>query len=40
MSHALIDLKRENETNLKSEKFVIDVFCKRFFGFTVFGKYK
>lgn len=40
MSHALIDLKRENQINLKSEKFVIDVFCKRFFGFTIFGKYK
>lgn len=40
MENQLADLKRENEINLKSEKFVIDVFCKRFFGFTIFGKYK
>ncbi|TDE53943.1 glycosyltransferase family 2 protein [Flavobacterium sp. GT3P67] len=40
INHALIDEKKNNEINLKSEKFVIDVFCKRFFGFTVFGKYK
>lgn len=40
MEHQLIALERKNEENLKSEKFVIDVFCKRFFGFTIFGKYK
>lgn len=40
MERKLIDEKNNNEKNLKSEKFVIDVFCKRFFGFTVFGKYK
>lgn len=40
MDDKLTALKRENEINLKSEKFVIDVFCKRFFGFTIFGKYK
>lgn len=33
-------LNREFEINLKSEKFIIDVFCKKFFGFSVFGKYK
>jgi glycosyltransferase involved in cell wall biosynthesis len=40
MEHQLIALERKNNENLKSEKFVIDVFCKRFFGFTFFGKYK
>lgn len=40
MEDKLVVLKKENEANLKSEKFVIDVFCKRFFGFTIFGKYK
>jgi glycosyltransferase involved in cell wall biosynthesis len=40
MERKLIDEKNNNEKNLKSEKFVIDVFCKRFFGFTIFGKYK
>ncbi|MRX67906.1 Glycosyltransferase involved in cell wall bisynthesis [Flavobacterium resistens] len=40
MEHQLIAVERENKENLKSEKFVIDVFCKRFFGFTIFGKYK
>jgi glycosyltransferase involved in cell wall biosynthesis len=33
-------INRDFGIKLKSEKFVIDVFCKRFFGFTVFGKYK
>jgi glycosyltransferase involved in cell wall biosynthesis len=33
-------LNRDFEIKLKSEKFIIDVFCKRFFGFSVFGKYK
>jgi hypothetical protein len=40
MEHNFDALKKENEVNLKSEKFVIDVFCKRFLGFTIFGKYK
>ncbi|MFV5694955.1 glycosyltransferase family 2 protein [Flavobacterium sp. LB3P122] len=40
MENQLREVKRENEVNLKSEKFVIDVFCKKFFGFTIFGKYK
>lgn len=40
MEHQLTALKKENEANLKSEKFIIDVFCKRFLGFTIFGKYK
>ncbi|RZJ49934.1 MAG: glycosyltransferase family 2 protein [Flavobacterium sp.] len=40
MEQKQISLQRENEIKLKSEKFVIDLFCKRFFGFTIFGKYK
>ncbi|MBP1224016.1 glycosyltransferase family 2 protein [Flavobacterium sp. 1355] len=40
MEQQQINLQRENEIKLKSEKFVIDLFCKRFFGFTIFGKYK
>ncbi len=31
---------KEFDYKLKSEKFVIDVFCKTFFGFTIFNKYK
>ncbi len=33
-------IKFENKEQLKSEKFVIDIFFKTFFGFTLFGKYK
>lgn len=33
-------LEKEFNEKLKSEKFVIDIFCKKFFGFTIFGKYK
>lgn len=40
MENQLIEEKRINEVNLKSDKFIIDVFCRKFFGFTVFGKYK
>ncbi|MFG6687630.1 glycosyltransferase family 2 protein [Mariniflexile sp. HNIBRBA6329] len=36
----LEQVKKEALNKLKSEKYVIDVFCKRFFGFTVFGLYK
>lgn len=32
--------KKNYERKLKSEKFVLDVFFKKFFGFTIFGKYK
>jgi glycosyltransferase involved in cell wall biosynthesis len=31
---------RKNNEKLKDKKFVIDIFCKTFFGFTFFGKYK
>lgn len=30
----------QRATQLKSEKFVIDLFCKTFFGFSIFGLYK
>lgn len=40
LNHKILDIKRDHEMKLKSEKFVIDVFCKKFFGFSVFGKYK
>lgn len=30
-------IKKEHKAKLKSEKFVIDLFCKTFFGFTIFG---
>uniref|UniRef100_UPI0040476655 glycosyltransferase family 2 protein n=1 Tax=Mariniflexile sp. TaxID=1979402 RepID=UPI0040476655 len=33
-------MKHDFEEKLKSEKFVIDVFFKKFFGFSIFGKYK
>jgi glycosyltransferase involved in cell wall biosynthesis len=38
----LIYEKRERDysENLKSEKFVIDLFCNTFFGFSIFGLYK
>lgn len=32
--------KQEYEDNLKSEKFVIDLFCSTFLGFSFFGKYR
>ncbi|WNM20251.1 glycosyltransferase family 2 protein [Flavobacterium capsici] len=32
--------KNEFKRKLQSEKFVIDLFLKTFFGFTIFGKYK
>lgn len=36
----IVQAKKEEQLKLKSEKYVIDVFCKRFFGFTIFGLYK
>ncbi|MES2796052.1 MAG: glycosyltransferase family A protein [Bacteroidota bacterium] len=40
MENQLMEVKKKNAVNLKSEKFIIDIFCKKFFGFTVFGKYE
>jgi glycosyltransferase involved in cell wall biosynthesis len=36
----IIEFNKKCSENLKSEKFVIDVFCITFFGFSVFGLYK
>lgn len=36
----VIDFNKKCSENLKSEKFIIDVFCSTFFGFSVFGLYK
>ncbi|MBF2708229.1 glycosyltransferase family 2 protein [Flavobacterium soyangense] len=36
----VIEANKKCSENLKSEKFVIDVFCTTFFGFSVFGLYK
>jgi glycosyltransferase involved in cell wall biosynthesis len=33
-------LIRDFEIKLKSEKFIIDVLCKKILGFSIFGKYK
>ena len=40
MDREIQALNSDFEIKLKSEKFIIDVFCKRFFGFSVFRKYK
>ncbi|MFV8368173.1 glycosyltransferase family 2 protein [Flavobacterium sp. LB2R40] len=40
MNQIIENMKTEKELQLKSKKFVIDVFCKRFFGFSIFGRYK
>jgi hypothetical protein len=29
--------EKEYQENLKSEKFLIDLFCSKLFGFSVFG---
>lgn len=34
----LIDYKKEMNLQLKSEKFVVDLFCKTFFGVTIFNR--
>lgn len=40
LNNLIKQTKEENNIKLKSKKFVIDVFCYTFFGFSVFGKYK
>lgn len=40
LSQEIDRVKSDYEAKLKSEKFVIYVFFKKFFGFTIFGKYK
>ena len=36
----LNQVQQNYKINLKSEKFIIDLFCETFFKFSVFGKYK
>ncbi|MGL2964084.1 glycosyltransferase family 2 protein [Flavobacterium sp. RSB2_4_14] len=40
LSETIESITKENKNKLKSEKFVIDLFCKTFLGFTIFGLYK
>jgi glycosyltransferase involved in cell wall biosynthesis len=40
MQAQMQQIEAEYSRNLRSEKYVIDLFCKRFLGLTVFGKYK
>lgn len=40
LNNRIIQIQAKNEENLNSEKFVIDIFCKTFLGFTVFGMNK
>lgn len=38
LNAAITKARQEERTKLKSKKYVIDVFCKSFFGFTIFNK--
>ena len=40
MNESIEKTKSDINLNLKGRKFVIDVFCSTFFGFSVFGLYK
>lgn len=40
LNNTINNIKEENVEKLKSRKFVIDVFCYNFLGFSVFGLYK
>lgn len=40
LNNIIKQTKADIADNLKSEKFVIDIFCKTFFGFKIFTKYK
>lgn len=40
INNEIISIKKEYSSNIKSKKFVIDLFSKTFFGFTLFGKYQ
>lgn len=40
LTESLDKLESTIESNLNSEKFVIDVFCTKFFGFSIFNKYR
>jgi glycosyltransferase involved in cell wall biosynthesis len=36
----MVKIEKHHQAQINSEKFVIDLFFKTFFGFTLFGKYK
>jgi glycosyltransferase involved in cell wall biosynthesis len=40
INEILEQTRKEHFTNLQSEKYVIDLFCTTFFGFSIFGLYK
>jgi glycosyltransferase involved in cell wall biosynthesis len=40
LNTTVMKLKEDNSNKLKSKKFVIDIFLKTFFGFSIFGKLK
>jgi glycosyltransferase involved in cell wall biosynthesis len=40
LKETIVNSKKEFEDKLKSEKFVVDLFCSTFFKFSIFGKYK
>lgn len=39
LSEQIKRIKEKHQEQFNSEKYVIDVFCSKFFGFTIFGKY-
>lgn len=40
LNNTIVNAKKENSSKLKSKKYVIDVFCYTFFGFSIFGLFK
>jgi hypothetical protein len=40
LNNVIKQTQKENFYKLRSKKFVVDVFCKTFFGFSAFGIYK
>ena len=38
MEKNMLSYRKEVNLQLKSEKFVMDLFCKTFFGFTIFDR--
>ena len=40
LNRETILLQETYKQQMDSEKYVIDIFCSKFFGFSVFGKYK
>lgn len=40
LNHAIQKQSKKFQNQLKSKKFVIDLFCETFFGLNIFGRYK